>query len=115
MKTFKYILFHFLLAAFFACGPQESNQNETHNQMNLRFLALGDSYTIGEGVAENERWPNQLKDSLDSEGLANGGTPDHCPHRLDHWGAEGRDSGCRPKQPRRPRRPRRPKRLRHPT
>ena len=69
MKTFKYILFHFLLAAFFACGPQESNQNETHNQMNLRFLALGDSYTIGEGVAENERWPNQLKDSLTQRGL----------------------------------------------
>jgi len=26
----------------------------------LRFLALGDSYTIGEGVADAERWPNQL-------------------------------------------------------
>ncbi|MCP4362453.1 MAG: hypothetical protein GY796_30980 [Chloroflexi bacterium] len=26
----------------------------------LRFLALGDSYTIGEAVAENERWPVQL-------------------------------------------------------
>jgi len=24
------------------------------------FLALGDSYTIGEGVADAERWPNQL-------------------------------------------------------
>ena len=28
------------------------------------FLALGDSYTIGEGVAENERWPVQLAASL---------------------------------------------------
>lgn len=26
----------------------------------MRFLALGDSYTIGEGVREEERWPNQL-------------------------------------------------------
>lgn len=26
----------------------------------VRYLALGDSYTIGESVAENERWPNQL-------------------------------------------------------
>ena len=26
----------------------------------LSFLALGDSYTIGEGVMENERWPNQF-------------------------------------------------------
>jgi len=26
----------------------------------VRFIALGDSYTIGEGVTEPERWPNQL-------------------------------------------------------
>lgn len=26
----------------------------------VRYLALGDSYTIGESVAENERWSNQL-------------------------------------------------------
>ena len=28
--------------------------------MDNRFLALGDSYTIGEGVPERERWPVQL-------------------------------------------------------
>ncbi len=28
------------------------------------FLALGDSYTIGQGVSESNRWPNQLRDSL---------------------------------------------------
>lgn len=26
----------------------------------IRYLALGDSYTIGESVPESERWPNQL-------------------------------------------------------
>jgi lysophospholipase L1-like esterase len=26
----------------------------------IRYLALGDSYTIGEKVAEKDRWPNQL-------------------------------------------------------
>lgn len=26
----------------------------------IRYLALGDSYTIGESVSEAERWPNQL-------------------------------------------------------
>ena len=26
----------------------------------LRYLALGDSYTIGESVLEKDRWPNQL-------------------------------------------------------
>jgi len=29
-----------------------------------RFLALGDSYTIGEGVADRDRWPNQLAETL---------------------------------------------------
>jgi lysophospholipase L1-like esterase len=34
--------------------------------MSLRFLALGDSYTIGERVAENECWPNQLAELIKS-------------------------------------------------
>ena len=35
----------------------------------IRYLALGDSYTIGESVAENDRWPIQLADSLRLRGL----------------------------------------------
>jgi lysophospholipase L1-like esterase len=34
--------------------------------MSFRFLALGDSYTIGERVAENECWPNQLAELIKS-------------------------------------------------
>ena len=30
----------------------------------LRYVALGDSYTIGTAVSEGERWPNQLVDAL---------------------------------------------------
>lgn len=33
------------------------------------FLALGDSYTIGENVDEDERWPVQLVKALRSKGL----------------------------------------------
>ena len=33
----------------------------------LSYLALGDSYTIGEGVAASERWPLQLARQLRSE------------------------------------------------
>jgi lysophospholipase L1-like esterase len=32
--------------------------------MPIKYLALGDSYTIGESVTEPERWPSQLVDSL---------------------------------------------------
>jgi lysophospholipase L1-like esterase len=36
------------------------------------YLALGDSYTIGEGVAEDQRWPSQLASRLGARGLALG-------------------------------------------
>lgn len=36
------------------------------------FLALGDSYTIGEGVAPEGRWPVQLAKRLRAEGIAIG-------------------------------------------
>jgi lysophospholipase L1-like esterase len=48
--------FGILLFAFYGglvSTPGSSKQS-------VRYLALGDSYTIGESVAENERWPNQL-------------------------------------------------------
>ena len=31
----------------------------------MRYVALGDSYTIGTSVAESERWPNQLVERVD--------------------------------------------------
>lgn len=34
-----------------------------------RFLALGDSYTIGDGVDPSERWPARLAELLRAEGL----------------------------------------------
>jgi lysophospholipase L1-like esterase len=34
-----------------------------------RFLALGDSYTIGEGVGSQERWPERLVQILRADGV----------------------------------------------
>lgn len=42
------------------------------NAQEKKYLALGDSYTIGESVSEAERWPNQLRDSLNKKGYAIG-------------------------------------------
>ncbi|MCX6049251.1 MAG: SGNH/GDSL hydrolase family protein [Chloroflexi bacterium] len=35
----------------------------------MRYLALGDSYTIGQSVQETERWPVQLTTQLNAAGL----------------------------------------------
>ena len=37
-------------------------------QKDVKFLALGDSYTIGESVAEDDRWPVLLSKALNAKG-----------------------------------------------
>lgn len=58
--------FIFLMAA--ASGFAAFGQKETDMEKKS-FLALGDSYTIGEGVSVDARWPVQLADSLNREGF----------------------------------------------
>ena len=41
-----------------------------------RFLALGDSYTIGESVVERDRWPNQVSGLLRDSGVADFAPPE---------------------------------------
>jgi lysophospholipase L1-like esterase len=43
---------------------------ENHLTAEARFLALGDSYTIGEAVAADERWPVRLTSLLRARGIA---------------------------------------------
>ena len=46
----------------------EENLN-TSRESPFSFIALGDSYTIGEGVNEDERWPNQFVDVAYENGI----------------------------------------------
>ena len=46
----------------------EDNLN-TQSESPYSFIALGDSYTIGEGVNEDERWPNQFVDVAYENGV----------------------------------------------
>jgi lysophospholipase L1-like esterase len=49
--------------------PGCSSKQERNENTSFRYLALGDSYTIGERVGVDERYPNQLRDSLYPYGI----------------------------------------------
>jgi lysophospholipase L1-like esterase len=44
-------------------------ENAMAAERSVRYLALGDSYTIGEAVAEDGRWPAQLAAALRARGI----------------------------------------------
>lgn len=46
----------------------DSTSNQTPEDPKYTYLALGDSYTIGESVMETERWPVQLAEQLRDRG-----------------------------------------------
>mgnify|MGYP003627202204 CR=1 FL=1 len=44
--------------------------NGLSQNSSLKYLALGDSYTIGESVDEDKRWPVQLAEALNKSGFS---------------------------------------------
>ena len=59
------LLIYLVLFSLFSC--QEKAETQTNNEP-IQYLALGDSYTIGQGVDTLDRWPNQLSSKLEQDG-----------------------------------------------
>lgn len=60
----------FLLSTATACGANEpASQDKEMTVDSLSYLALGDSYTIGESVDSTLRWPVELARRLREEGV----------------------------------------------
>ncbi|MES2410716.1 MAG: SGNH/GDSL hydrolase family protein [Bacteroidota bacterium] len=63
MKSLKNILFLFIAIAAFQSCSRDNNMIQS-TPKNYNYLALGDSYTIGQSVCTSCRFPEQLKDSI---------------------------------------------------
>ena len=61
----KYLLV-LMAAMLVACA----STSDAMQDRSLSFLALGDSYTIGESVPEEERWPVQLAKKMSENGVS---------------------------------------------
>ena len=71
MKLLHFAILFCLLACGGTPGPAPSvpgSQDEPGDQGKPHYLALGDSYTIGQSVEPDERWPNILSAELKAAG-----------------------------------------------
>lgn len=65
----KFLLPSLLIVLLFGCKENETENIVVVEEDPLRYLALGDSYTIGESVEPAMRWPVQLVERLRNEGV----------------------------------------------
>jgi hypothetical protein len=66
----KLILGLFLVFSISACKKNLiNNSSENKHPLTKTFLALGDSYTSGEGMLQTESFPFQLSDKLRAPGV----------------------------------------------
>ena len=70
MKNFIITFYSFHVILIFSCAKKGSDPVQMTNQTNIThsYLALGDSYTIGESVLPSENFPNQTVQLLTQSG-----------------------------------------------
>ncbi|PKP38977.1 MAG: lysophospholipase [Bacteroidetes bacterium HGW-Bacteroidetes-15] len=66
MKALSLILTITIIIHTLGCKSEEMDPSIP---LQISYLALGDSYTIGQGVPEHDRYPVQLQDSLRNAGI----------------------------------------------
>ena len=65
MKRLRNYIVLLSIILFSGCSSENiAEVPNTNSVVNVKYLALGDSYTIGQSVCETCRFPTQLKDSL---------------------------------------------------
>ena len=70
MTTIKLLIITTAIFSFFSCREKKNiiegmeNTEEIEERTPIKYLALGDSYTICHNVTEDSRWPNQLGEKL---------------------------------------------------
>ena len=69
MKIKKHLITAILLLGLSSVVSIVIGQEKEDTDRSLTYLALGDSYTIGESVEVDEQWPKQLRRALDSLGM----------------------------------------------
>ncbi len=81
VKTRLFLLLSILSIQFFGCEDKMDeddfsdinqileDEKEDNAENKFSYLALGDSYTIGQGVAIDKNWPRQLSTSLVADGV----------------------------------------------
>jgi len=70
LKMRAYFFFCYCII-YYSCATPNSKQNTTPNTQettSISYLALGDSYTIGQSVPTSQRWPVLLSKALRAEG-----------------------------------------------
>lgn len=74
-NIFVIVIFSIVALAFIVWYLSQNNQKSQeesfiNSETGIKYIAIGDSYTIGLGVDEESRWPNILTNHLRKEGIS---------------------------------------------
>lgn len=66
---FPVIILLILVLGFFLIKSNQTESMPTTSQTTIKYISIGDSYTIGNGVGPSGRWPNVLVKNLNQKNI----------------------------------------------